>query len=92
MAILRAQEIRKMKPEEVEKKYNELKKELMKVRMQIGQGTVPEKPGRVKVIKRTIARILTIKKEGAKNIKTRSVSGCTSVIESAQAIGEIWIV
>jgi len=69
MAILRAKEIRKMKPEEVNKKLGDLKKELMKVNMQIAQGTVPEKPGRVKVIKRTIARILTIQKEGEKKNK-----------------------
>jgi len=69
MAILRAKEIRKMKPEDVDKKLEDLKKEMMKVMMQIAQGTVPEKPGRVKTIKRTIARILTIKKEGAKKSK-----------------------
>lgn len=63
MAILRAEEIRKMKPEELDKKLDDLKKELMKIKMQIAQGTVPEKPGRVKEIRRTIARILTIKNE-----------------------------
>lgn len=69
MAILRAKEIRKMKPEEVDKKLEDLKKEMMKTNMQIAQGTIPEKPGRVKIIRRAIARILTIKKEGAKKVK-----------------------
>ena len=60
MAILRAEEIRKMKTEELDKRMQDLKKELMKVKMQISQGTVPEKPGRVREIRKTIARILTI--------------------------------
>jgi large subunit ribosomal protein L29 len=66
MAILRSEEIRKMKPEEVDKKLEDLKKEKMKIKMQIGQGTVPEKPGRVKEVRRAIARILTVRKEKKK--------------------------
>jgi len=52
-----------MKHEELDKKIAELKKEQMRVKTQISQGTAPEKPGRVKQIRRTIAKILTIKKE-----------------------------
>jgi large subunit ribosomal protein L29 len=63
MAILHAKEIRKLKPDELNKRLGDLKKELMKISMQITQGTVPEKPGRVKEIRRTIARIETIRKE-----------------------------
>jgi large subunit ribosomal protein L29 len=63
MAILHIKEIRKLKPEELEKKLADLKKELMRMRTQIAQGTPPEKPGRVKQIKRTIAKILTVKNE-----------------------------
>ena len=39
----------------------ELRKELIKVNAQVSTGTVPENPGNVKNIKKTIARILTIK-------------------------------
>jgi large subunit ribosomal protein L29 len=63
MTILHSKEIRKMKPEEIEKKLEDLYKEMMKVKMQIAQGTSPEKPGRVKELRRTIARLITIKKE-----------------------------
>ena len=38
----------------------ELKKELMKLNSQIAIGTVPKSPGKLKEIKRTIAKILTI--------------------------------
>ena len=63
LAILHIKEIRKMNEEELNKKLSDLKIELMKVNAQIAQGTVPEKPGRINEIKKTIARILTIKKE-----------------------------
>jgi large subunit ribosomal protein L29 len=63
MAILHVSDIRKMKKEELAKKLEDLRKELMRMRSQISQGTAPEKPGRVKEIRRTIAKILTIQKE-----------------------------
>ncbi len=63
LAILHIKEIRKMNEEELNKKLSDLKIELMKVNAQIAQGTVTEKPGRINEIKKTIARILTIKKE-----------------------------
>ena len=50
---------------ELENKSSELKKELMKINSQIAIGTVPKSPGKVKEMKRTIAQILTIKKENA---------------------------
>ena len=55
-------EIKKMKREDLEKKINELKKELVRLNTQRNQGSV-EKPGRIKEVKRTIARILTLMKE-----------------------------
>jgi len=63
MAVLRAREIREMSEEEVEKKLNDLRLELMKERAKITIGGVPENPGRVKEIRKAIARILTIRKE-----------------------------
>jgi len=63
MVILHVDEIRKMKDAELDKKIAELKKELMRANTQISQGTQPDKPGRINEIKRTIARILTIKNE-----------------------------
>jgi len=63
VAILHIKEINKMKDEELDKRLFELKKELMKSRAKISQGVAPDKPGRVKEIRRTIARILTVKRK-----------------------------
>ena len=46
----------------------------MKINSQIAIGTVPKSPGKVNVMKKTIAKILTIKnmKTSVKNIKEES--------------------
>ncbi len=62
MAILRKAEIRKMSREEMDKKLIELRKELMRLNTQRTQSSL-EKPGRIREVRRTIARILTIRKE-----------------------------
>lgn len=68
----KAKAIRGMRKEQMLEKIVELKKELLKMNSQIAVGTTPESPGRVKQIKKEIARILTImsepvqKKESAK--------------------------
>jgi len=59
---LKAREIRAMSREEREKKLKELRLELMKLRMQSQLGTL-ENPGKIKAIRKTIARILTINRE-----------------------------
>ncbi len=63
MAILRSEEIRELSIDELEEKVRELKNELLRERALIAAGGAPENPGRIKEIKRTIARILTIKGE-----------------------------
>lgn len=63
MAILRTKEIRGMTRAEREKKLEELTAELTRSRALLtGAGTV-ESPGKVKQIRRTIARILTVNGE-----------------------------
>jgi len=59
---LKAREIRAMSREEREKKLQELRLELMKLRMQAQLGTL-ENPGRIRAIRKSIARILTINRE-----------------------------
>ncbi len=61
MAILRYKEIVKMGEKELDNKSTELKKELMKVRSQVATGTPPENPGRIREIRRTMARINTLR-------------------------------
>ncbi len=57
MAILRSKEIRSMKEEEKLKRINELKLELIKEKGKVSQGG----SNKVKEIKRTIARLKTIR-------------------------------
>ncbi len=61
-AILRKIEIRKMTPREREDKIIELKTELMTLRGKSQTGSV-ESSGRIRELRRTVARILTISKE-----------------------------
>ena len=63
MAILHSKDIKKMTKKECEDKITELQKELMKLKSQISMGNLPESPGKVRAIRRTIARILTLSKE-----------------------------
>ena len=44
-------------------KLTELKKELVKVNAQVAIGTALKNPGQVRVIKKTLARILTLSSE-----------------------------
>lgn len=68
MAILKTNEIRDMDPGEIEDKLTELKQELLKINTQIASGGTPDNPGRIKAIRRTIARMKTIKaQKGASN-------------------------
>ncbi len=60
MAVLKAREVRELADEELRSKLAELKEELAKQRGQIASGTRPENPGKMKPIRKTIARILTI--------------------------------
>jgi len=58
------QEIRDMTLEEREKKIVELTTELTKMKTMIKAGGAVENPGRARVIRRTIARIMTVANEG----------------------------
>ena len=63
MAILRASEVRDMGIEELREKLEELRAELLRERSKAAAVGVPENPGRVKELRRTIARILTAMRE-----------------------------
>lgn len=63
MAIKRAKEIREMDEEEMEDLLSQLRNDLAKENAAIASGTQPENPGKIKEIKKTIARTLTIKNE-----------------------------
>ena len=63
MPILRKREIRQLLPEEREKKLTELRTELSKLRTSVKAGGTVDNVSRVRELKRTIARILTISNE-----------------------------
>ena len=71
---MKAKELKLMNELDLENKITELRKELIKINSQIAIGTVPKSPGKVKVMKKTIAKIMTIKnmKTSVKNRKEES--------------------
>jgi large subunit ribosomal protein L29 len=60
MAILRTDDIRDMNVEEMKEKLGELRAEYSKEQALLATGTAPENPGRIKALRRTIARLNTI--------------------------------
>ena len=64
MPILRKRELKQLLPEEREKKLAELRTELVKLRTSVKSGGNVDNVGRVRQLKRTIARLLTVEKEG----------------------------
>ena len=63
MAILYTAEIRDMTPAEREAELEELETELLNAKAVQAAGGAPDNPGRVKELKKTIARIKTIQTE-----------------------------
>jgi large subunit ribosomal protein L29 len=63
MPILRMDEIRDMDVEERQERLQELRTELIKIKTMIRAGGSVENPGRVKALRKTIARILTVMNE-----------------------------
>ncbi|OYR37970.1 50S ribosomal protein L29 [Halorubrum sp. Ib24] len=63
MAILYTDEIRDMTAAERQVELEELETELLNSKVQRAAGGMPESPGRVKELKKTIARIKTIQQE-----------------------------
>ncbi len=63
MPILRKREIRQLLPEERDKKLAELRAELVKLRTNVKSGGNVENVGRIRELKRTVARLLTIPQE-----------------------------
>ena len=62
MAILRKNELKQMNLETLDSKLKDLRRELIRINAQVAIKTLPENPGRVREIKKTIARLITIKK------------------------------
>jgi len=63
MPFIRLKEIREMNPEEREAKLRELQIELSRLKATVKAGGALESPSRVKEIRKTIARIMTVRNE-----------------------------
>ena len=67
MAILKMKKLREMKRDELDEKLKELRMELIKAKGSSEVGGTVKNPGKIREIKRTIARIMLMKsKEGDK--------------------------
>jgi len=73
MPLYRTEEIREYSPEERKKKLTELRNELVKLKAMVEAGGAVENPARIKEIRRTIARILTIENETKAKAKTNEM-------------------
>ena len=60
MAILRKRDMKQMLPEERTKKITELRAELTTLRTQVKSGGTVDNPARVRELRKTIARLLTM--------------------------------
>ena len=63
MPLLRTKEIRAMDAEAISKKLVELRDELMHERGVAAMGGAPPNPGKIRALRKNIARILTIMSE-----------------------------
>lgn len=63
---LNAKALRKLTPIEMEKKLDEIRAELSRTRAASASGGTLENPGRIRLLRHSIARMLTLMNEPAK--------------------------
>ena len=63
MSLLRSSEIRAMNDEELDKTIKDTKSDLMHEKGLASMGGAPPNPGKIKALRKIIARLLTIKHE-----------------------------
>jgi large subunit ribosomal protein L29 len=80
MTILHVEEIRDMTPTERAAELEELETELLNSKAVQAAGGAPENPGRIKELRRTIARIKTIQQEEGDDVEN---------ISPADTLGEL---
>ncbi len=81
MALLRTKEIRAMDPPAREKKLKELRDELMHERGVAAMGGAPPNPGKIRALRKNIARIYTILSEEGGAPAARAPSGAAPAAE-----------
>jgi large subunit ribosomal protein L29 len=63
MPIIRMKEINAMSPQEREQKLIDLRVELARIRTMVNAGGAVENPTRIRLLRKTIAQILTVENE-----------------------------
>lgn len=63
MAIIRKKSMRKLEEKELDKKLTDMRLELAKQKASVKIGATVSSPGRIREMRKTIARSLTIKNE-----------------------------
>jgi len=71
MPILRTKDIRAMSSEDRRKKLMELRTELLRLKTLIKAGGAIENPGRVRELRKAIARILTVENEESRPVREK---------------------
>jgi large subunit ribosomal protein L29 len=69
MPFLKAKEIRQMSVEDKDKKLEELRTELSKLKATNNSGGAVDNPSRIREVRKAIARILTIQNEKAISVE-----------------------
>ena len=72
MALIKKNELKSLNQAVINEKLSEFNKELMKLNTQRAVGTTIENPGRIKLLRRTIAKLLTIQNMKSKLDETKS--------------------
>jgi len=67
MAILKSKDARKLSKEDLGKRVSELRPEVAKEKANIAIGAPVSSPGRMREMKRTIARVMTIQRQKEKS-------------------------
>jgi len=63
MPILRMKDIRAMPPQERRRRLEEMRTELVRLKTMVESGGAVENPSRIRELRKTIARILTVQNE-----------------------------
>jgi len=71
MAIIKVKDVKGMKPEERSKRLDEFRLELSKLKGSSAVGASIKEPGKVKELRKAIARILTVNNEENRQMKNK---------------------
>jgi large subunit ribosomal protein L29 len=70
MAIYRAKEVAQMSDTELVENIDKLRNELIEQRGKVSAGGAPDNPGRIRLVRRTIARMMTEQRKRREDISS----------------------